>query len=541
MTSKKQCFVHPTSTWATFYDRRNCHITKLYDFEGHSYCVLHLPDDSKGQTTDFNAVIKQKLDSQENDFSWVYFPDHFDIGRGHAFAGYTSFQHATFKKQAFFWDAKFEKETFFMEITFKGEARFSFASFSSSAYFQRSEFFALADFSFAKFAGMAEFRECAFADVVNFESSRFKDRADFAPIHGIDAENPMQHQLKPIPDAKFSQAEFEADASFRSSLFTKVKFFLTEFKSDADFWAMEIHSEGDFHKARFNQTANFTHLFLKAGAVAEFRQAVFKESVYFDNRFWGDDFADASLTFADAIAEQPERFRFHSLVLRPHWFINFDCRKVDFTNVYWINSHGTVAEIKKELQSISEQQGPFNIRHVSEPDSYRLLTYTYRELAENYENRQRFMLASRFRRAAHEIQTLYRKKAQLEWLREEFLTWEFFRTLWEKVKEAPFDLAYFLYRISSFYGESSMRALLVLLLIVGVVMVLLSIPASTFKDGQHLSLWESFLYSLRLIVLQRPEPLPESGLAKTVTTFGSLLAPVQFALLALALRRKFVR
>lgn len=551
MESEKQCAIHPTSMWASSYDGRNCHLSTLYDFEGRSYCVLHLPDDYKGQTTDFNAVIKQKLDSQKTDFGFVYFPDKFELERSHTFSDYTSFHHATFKRAALFRDAKFEKDAFFMDATFEGETSFSFAKFSGWTNFHRAQFFGSADFQHSDFEGVASFGESAFGNSVevestfeysvNFGAAKFHARAEFNPIFGIDKDEPLRNQFQFIPKANFSQAVFEDEASFGKSMFTKVEFFRTRFDKDADFWAVEIQKEGDFHIATFHQTANFTNIDLHEKAELNFRQTIFKDAVYFDNRDYDDDFVESTVIFSDAIAEHPEKVRFHSVLLRPHWFLNFDCRKVDFTNVGWMNARGTKKEVLEELKAISEQKWPWGKERVRWDAAHRLLNYTYSQLAENYENTQKYGAASRFRRAALETQTLLRKRFQGLWMQKEFLCWEFLKNLGIHLKSAPFDLAHFLYRHSSYYGESSVRALLVLILIVLSVAIMLAVPLSTFKDGQQLGLWDSVLYSLRLMVLQRPEPLPESCLAKTVTTLGGILAPVQFALLALALRRKFMR
>lgn len=541
MQVERQCVIHPTSGWA-FRNRSNCHSPELlYDYDGHTYCVLHLPDDQKGANTDFNAVIEQKLEAQDNDFSFVYFPDKFELSRNHTFTERVSFHHATFKKAALFWDAKFEKEAFFMDATFKGEAGFSFAKFSGWMNFDRAQFFGPADFQHAEFTESAWFNDCAFGHSVSFKAARFHNRAYFDPITGINEEDSLRDQFEFIPqEVSFSQAVFENEASFRKSKFTKVEFFRTRFDKDADFWAVEIQNEADFHVATFHQTANFTHIVLHDKAELNFRQTIFKEAVYFDNRDYGDDFVESTLIFSDAIAEHPEKIRFHSILLRPHWFLNFDCRKVDFTNVHWINS-GTARGVREEIKAIAEQKWEWGTERVRWDDAHRLLNYTYSQLADNYENRQRYEAASRFRRAALETQFILRKKFQGLWMQQGFSCGEFFRKIVGHLKLVPLDLAHFLYRHSSYYGESSIRASIVLLIIVVVTAIMLAVPFSTFKDGQHLGLWDSVLYSLRLMTLQRPEPAAESLFAKTWVTIGGIIAPLQLALLALALRRKFMR
>jgi hypothetical protein len=48
-------------------------------------------------------------------------------------------------------------------------------------------------------------------------------------------------------------------------------------------------------------------------------------------------------------------------------------------------------------------------------------------------------------------------------------------------------------------------------------------------------------YSLAVMSLQRPEPKPMTAAAHALVTIESILGPVQAALLALAIRRKFMR
>jgi len=61
------------------------------------------------------------------------------------------------------------------------------------------------------------------------------------------------------------------------------------------------------------------------------------------------------------------------------------------------------------------------------------------------------------------------------------------------------------------------------------------------RVGQPLEFSRALTYSLAVMSLQRPEPRPLTNWAHTPVTFETILGPVQAALLALAIRRKFMR
>lgn len=56
-----------------------------------------------------------------------------------------------------------------------------------------------------------------------------------------------------------------------------------------------------------------------------------------------------------------------------------------------------------------------------------------------------------------------------------------------------------------------------------------------------LTLPEAVIYSAGVMSLQKPEPLPANKRAKALVLFETILGPLQAALLALAIRRKFMR
>jgi hypothetical protein len=59
--------------------------------------------------------------------------------------------------------------------------------------------------------------------------------------------------------------------------------------------------------------------------------------------------------------------------------------------------------------------------------------------------------------------------------------------------------------------------------------------------GQPLEFSRALTYSLAVMSLQKPDPKPLTGTAQALVLLETILGPVQAALLALAIRRKFMR
>src|SRR5205085_7253027 len=100
----------------------------------------------------------------------------------------------------------------------------------------------------------------------------------------------------------FTKAKFEARTNFTSTSFTERAYF----------------QQTTFEAETYSTYASFQSYVLFSGNL--------------QNKAIGDE---ASLDFQFARMEKPERISFHTLTLRPHWFINLDTRELDFTNVDW--------------------------------------------------------------------------------------------------------------------------------------------------------------------------------------------------------------
>ena len=228
---------------------------------------------------------------------------------------------------------------------------------------------------------------------------------------------------------------------------------------------------------------------------------------------------DCYLNLQFARIERADRVVFHTVSLSPAWFVNVDPRNFEFTNVEW-----KWCSPKEEVASLHHV--------VLSPN--RMLAITCRHLAGNAEENHRYEEASRFRYMA------------MDALRLEHWGGFDFRTLswW--------------YWLASGYGERILRATVVLLAIMVICAALYTKvgfarwePRLTSKSdvaiavrdetGAPLRLSRALTYSAAVMTFQRPEPRPATTTAQTIVLLETILGPVQAALLALAIRRKFMR
>ena len=214
------------------------------------------------------------------------------------------------------------------------------------------------------------------------------------------------------------------------------------------------------------------------------------------------------MDFRFAAIEKPERISFHRLDLKPHWFINCDCRKFEFVDCEWNHN------LKQELEGAIEAKN-------SAP--HRLLAITFRQLADNAEANHRYHEASNFRYNAFEARRIEK--------------------LWGFV---PWRLDWW-YWLASGYGERVGRAFVVFIALFAlfafdqgskVAQTSVSQPDTV---GKPLGWKEAVVYSFNVSILQKPEPKPLTLAAKVLVSQETDLGPAQAALLALAVRRRFMR
>lgn len=371
----------------------------------------------------------------------------------------------------------------FIDARFLGAANFQGVRFSD-VYFWNATFDGKAVFKHAVFEG-AEFLSATFGAAADFSDARFETNG---------------HANTPNPNASFSAVTFTGGASF----------YKTTFSCGVDFIGAKFMREVDFSGATFKKWASFI-------------ESTFRDYVTFkpEDKPASEAFGEhSSVDFQYAKIEKPELVSFHRLTLHPHWFVNVDARKFDFINVKW------VGELKEEAQCLRDKAVP-------SPDHS--LSIAYRQLAVNAEEDHLYREASHLRYKSMEAQRLAMKA----------------------IRKDAFYWLHWSYRCLSGYGERILQAFVVLFLMLALFALLYTrvgfsqqppttlnetVTAPMIEDrvGKPLELARAFTYSLGVMSLQKPEPRPVTDAAQTLVVLETIFGPVQAALLALAIRRRFM-
>jgi hypothetical protein len=406
--------------------------------------------------------------------------------RGLWFPDNVSFSEFDFSTAATFESATFSATADFIKARFSAKAVFQSATFSAEAYFDSATFSAEAHFSLARFSSEAFFRLATFSAAAAFIAATFSAAA------------------------YFTDATFGAEANFYSATFS----------AEAYFTEATFSAEAYFETARFSAPAYFTEVTF--GAAAYFGQTAFRDYVEFSGSETKQVFrAPSSIDLQFAKIEKAERVLFHTVMLHPHWFVNIDPHRFDFINVHWNNS----GKAKPELEILK-------VKGVASP--HRLLAIACQRLAANCEDNSRYRTASHFRRMALDAERL-----------ETWRGFDFRRLNWW-------------YWLASGYGEKPFQAFMVLLAILvlfGALYTQVGFArweprlaseaevATAKKDevGAPLRFSRALTYSAGILTFQRPEPKPATTAAQAIVLLETILGPVQAALLALAIRRKFMR
>ena len=254
-------------------------------------------------------------------------------------------------------------------------------------------------------------------------------------------------------------------------------------------------------------------------------------------------------------------FLFIQCNLRPSYFINADLHKFIFTNINWENSDGSSKAIATEILASNE-------RAILNP--YRLLAITCRQLANNGEENYRLEESSNFRKMAFEIDWMEKKKKFWNWInllpQESEKLKKRFGGSTEKEDEAikptdsfgivkRFDFLHLLYRFTSAITAKVGVGHWLCYLEFGFLLQS-SIHKLTFRicpriktdkevsaqcETRDLYFAESMKQSFATMVLQKSETRKPLGTAETFILLQTVLSPLQIALLALAVRRRFMR
>jgi pentapeptide repeat protein len=389
----------------------------------------------------------------------------------------------------------------FRGVWFPDELKLSEHSFEKNAVFESATFKALANFSRANFGLRADFTKAVFEEQAQFNSANYTARANFDDV-----------AFK--GNANFDRATFRARVGFNSARFEK----------RASFKSATFHDRTNFGRASFRGGVNF-------------RLSNFKNYVRFEGAKAKDVFLDGSwLDLREIKIDAPELVSFHTLRLRPYWFVEANPSKFDFIRVDWGDT-----TVGKEIQGLRK------FRSIRERNHLLAIAFWY--LAVNAEENHRYEEASNFRYMAMNARreswregvtclarlflSLKRNRKIREKRLAEFKL--FCRSFWKDLSPLLW-----LYWAVSGYGEKVLRALVVL---VGILVLFAGLYAVTARDEttSRSRLWRAFSDSARVMTLQKPDPPPPTTAVQVLVTIETILGPVQAALLALAIRRRFMR
>jgi uncharacterized protein YjbI with pentapeptide repeats len=546
------------------------------EHEGKRYCVLHLPTADKKHA--FDVAVGRKLESKDFNYEGVWFPD------GRWFGDLDIAEPANFSSAVFNGRASFDKTVFRADVSFEG------ATFTESPRFEHTTFVKKVDFSSTRFQEDANFRKARFEGYANFWRCTFGGRADF-------------DYAEFLQTASFWPAIFESTASFSNARFVRANFRVSEFKAKAVFsWCVfdiaeftdaSFGDDADFFSARFGGVANFVNARFDAAArltlcefdgearfistafsgAADFSHTVFKDVVGFSAEYGRGGFGEnAACDLRHARFESPSRVSFRGMTLRPHWFVNVDPRGFQFIDVKWVGNLKRkfigveIGELRKRelleekeaadkraeyLRVAKEYKDDFGVEHLQREEReevaamarnasqkrtrfYRLLSVTCRQLAVNAEESHRYDEASDLRFWSMELRRREGPRAR---------------------GRLSVGILHSLYRHLSGYGEEIGRAFVILLgvwLLFALIYTRVGFARTepppvetathrTDEVGAPQKPIEALAYSLEVMTLQRPDPQPLTAAARFAVLAERIFGPIQVALLALAIRRRFMR
>ncbi len=358
--------------------------------------------------------------------------------------------------------------------------------------------------------------------------------------------------------------------------------FLISVLVGANFVDSTFNDKTFFYKTLFKDSVDFGKVKFSENSQVDFHDTDFRENVYFTKsviegylEFLGEKFnpvfagEKVQLKLQQARVEKAKRISFRNTLLRPIWFVDVNLKDFIFLDVDWLNADGTYKSTNLELQALMEQ------KITGRP--HRLLNIAYSQLSTNYEENKHFDQASNFRRMSMELifgkkwlslkvrllhpLMLFIVKGELR-VRKYKLPKHRIYEKWKEKKKIPYsfwqsiDPPHYLYRWLSFYGESWSWAAFVLLFLILIIFPFIYTNTDFYVcavektnsnntsicETRTLTFGEGVRQSLATATLQNVETRkPNSPASETFTILEKIFAPLQAALLALAIRRKFMR
>jgi len=367
--------------------------------------------------------------------------------------------------------------------------------FSAGINFSETSFGGVVSFRDATFSKGAHFNRAVFGEGSNFTNAAFVEGAFFvSATFGL--------------GARFIGTTFRERCIFTGATFGDFPSFeYATFRDDATFERATLGQDACFAGATFEGTTTFRGLGPRRGEEEE-RGMVFSGKVDFRR-----------VTF-----KVPAEVTFNRVDLRQVRFLDASLDKVQFANVddLWPlhpteNRKCVYDEIAPELKGVKKDHA--------------LLARLYRQLKKNYEEQRAYPEAGDFHYGEMEM-TL--KQQRKEWSEES--KW------WPKCKKG---FAWFLtrsYKFLSGYGEKAERAIVISLAILLACMLfyfLGDIYGNKPMDPWS-AFWDSLISSMGYMTFRLSQP-PSAWWAMPVMAVQALFGPIQLALVALALRRRFRR
>ncbi len=398
-------------------------------------CLMHSLDPAKDDAQfqqEINSIVKNAASGGVADFTRFVFPT-------------AQYMVRTFPPMCIFNNAVFSQEANFYSAVFEHGATFESAHFKDEASFTRAQFGAKANFHSAVFEGETHF-STDFAHDVSFVMARFLKEAGFN--NSSFAGEAIFSSVKFEGDAVFARAVFHNEADFGNADFFQRAFFAyATFEQDADFFWTRFTLNVDFDHTTFLKKANFGEAVFHAGV--EFRETKFRQD---GGQLPGPIFSVTQFML-------PEAAVFYRNHLGQALFYNCDVSRLTFSSVHWSarsNGKGRLFE-----ESVDLEAAPDLAPAEDEPNErdYSLIAETYQQLKKNYDDRKDYWTAGDFHYGEMEMKRLHspRKNRAVRWLHRNLglVAW---------------------YRYASEYGESYVRPLLALVVVLAVFTLLFPLP-----------------------------------------------------------------
>lgn len=521
-----------------------------YEHEGNYYCILHYP--KKEKSIEFRKAMESKRDKGDPNFRGIWFPD---------VADFTSKDWKIFFENIRYKNG--EEETSNLRIDF------SECVFSNDVYFEDIDFDVLVSFEGTRFLYSADFSYSKFRKV-NFSYSIFNSNVSFDSVVFFE-------------DADFWATKFDNQSH--------IYFRRTEFNKYADFRYAFFIGSVHFEDIKFIEKSgglDFQYIYHENPEKTSFRGIKLSPSWFVD--------ADAhKIVFEDV--EWNELPAYKELEIFKNCIEREQVRIKERIKTF--EEEVQQSEDQEKRGNIIEKIERFTknlerLENRKNNASYQLLGIAYRQIAINTEASGHYEDASRFRTLAFDTEWLDKKRNSQEWwdefrniMQENIQCSNLFQNLSNQFKKLFNHLRqyhphvlYRLYRWSSSYGENWAWALFILIGIIMVSATLYAMPVCSFKveqsqrennenlimlsnasqnlpkdsteikvikvvnpdeDVKFLNLTEAVVYSIRIGTLQSSKLEPGNSIATIIVTLETIVVPLQLALLALAIRRKFMR